>query len=733
MEKYCKKCGAPILNGVNFCGKCGEPVEDTSSAEQNVVCKKCGQVFKKEFGICPACGTAVDEASEKYAASPVTTAAAEQGSMNTAASAGTNAENIPYVNEVKPQVTMPAGAYGVPAVKKKGSAVKKIIIAAVCILLAAAITVSVFWLLPEKKMKRGDFAIYIKDNSLVYSALDENGEPLEVTDRLFDDSAADYGSDFTYVRQSVSLSKDGKIVFYPEKIVDGDDGMSLYCRRVDDKDADSTLIGKNIKYYTVNDDASVVYYMKSNNALYRYNMKKGESEKIDGDVDEFEVNDDGSVIGWLTNDNDLYFQRSSGEKTKIDSSIDYVCGVFNDYKAVYYVKNDNIYMYTEKDGKEKTASNVHEVMTTYNTGEIYYIKEGQTKFTLSDYIEDDLAESDAAIVKPSYPQYPMRWEYDSNAEYDKAVEEYDAACDKYLDDLDVYDEKQQRDSMREELKTRTADYGCYELYCFDGKSEKKLCDSMMYDYSSDMFNMGFTDSPVVVYYTVTVEDVVKVKMSEVKDYNSIIDYKLPVYMALYNAKTVHVAFGQDVKDVDKRFNRSVIDDTEKKLYLFEELDGEAYPIYDAYYADISDNKLSEPELYMNRVQSLYMRDGGVYCEVVEGKTREDSREADVYFNKIKLGSNSNIMSFTIYLRNNTIYYIDDDKLMMYEDGKTVTIDENVYGIDVLESGAVVYMRDYNKDREICDLYAYKNGSSFKIDDDISALLFDVPDNFGFFD
>lgn len=35
--------------------------------------------------------------------------------------------------------------------------------------------------------------------------------------------------------------------------------------------------------------------------------------------------------------------------------------------------------------------------------------------------------------------------------------------------------------------------------------------------------------------------------------------------------------------------------------------------------------------------------------------------------------------------------------------------------------------------EICDLYAYKNGSSFKIDDDISALLFDVPDNFGFFD
>lgn len=733
MGVYCKKCGAPILNGVNFCGKCGEPVEDVSSAEQNVVCKKCGQVFKREFGICPACGTAIDEASDKYAAAPVTTAAAEQGSMSTAASAGTTAENQYYVNEAEPQFAVPAGAYSVPAVKKKGGAIKKIIIAAVCVLLAAAITVSLLWLLPEKKMKRGDFAIYIKDNSLVYAVLDENGEPLEVTDRLFDDSAADYGSDFTYVRQSVSLSKDGKIVFYPEKIVDGDDGMSLYCRRVDDKDADSTLIGKNIKYYTVNDDASVVYYMKSNNALYRYNMKKGESEKIDGDVDEFEVNDDGSVIGWLTNDNDLYFQRSSGEKTKIDSNIDYVCGVFNDYKAVYYVKNDNIYMYTEKDGKEKTASNVLGVITAYNTGEIYYVKEGQTKFIVSDYIDDDLAESDAAIVKPSYPQYPMRWEYDSNAEYDKAVDDYDAACDKYYEDIDIYKEKQQRDSMRENLKTLTADYESYELYCFDGKSEKKLCDNMLYHDSFTANKSGFSDSPVVAYYTVAPEDVVKAKMSELVDYKSISSYEVSVNTALYEAKTVHVAFGQAVTDADKRFNYFVVDDAGKKLYLLEDLDGEAYPIYDAYYVDINDNKLSKPELYMNRVQSLYMRDGGVYCEVVEGKTREDSREADVYFNKIKLGLNSNIFGFSIHLRNDTIYYIDDDKLMICENGKTVTIDENVYGIDVLESGAVVYMRDYNKDREICDLYAYKNGSSFKIDDDISALLFDVPDNFGFFD
>ena len=133
------------------------------------------------------------------------------------------------------------------------------------------------------------------------------------------------------------------------------------------------------------------------------------------------------------------------------------------------------------------------------------------------------------------------------------------------------------------------------------------------------------DSPVIMYYTITTEDVVKAKMSEVKDYSSISDYMTPVNIALEKAKTVHVAFGQNVKDVDKRFNRFVID-------------------------------------------------------------------------------------------------------------KTVTIDENVYRLDVLQSGAVAYMRDYNKDREkICDLYAYKNGSSFKIDDDISALLFDVPDNFGFFD
>lgn len=67
------------------------------------------------------------------------------------------------------------------------------------------------------------------------------------------------------------------------------------------------------------------------------------------------------------------------------------------------------------------------------------------------------------------------------------------------------------------------------------------------------------DSPVIMYYTITTEDVVKAKMSEVKDYSSISDYMTPVNIALEKAKTVHVAFGQNVKDVDKRFNRFVID------------------------------------------------------------------------------------------------------------------------------------------------------------------------------
>ena len=50
------------------------------------------------------------------------------------------------------------------------------------------------------------------------------------------------------------------------------------------------------------------------------------------------------------------------------------------------------------------------------------------------------------------------------------------------------------------------------------------------------------DSPVIMYYTITTEDVVKAKMSEVKDYSSISDYMTPVNIALEKSQNCSCCF-----------------------------------------------------------------------------------------------------------------------------------------------------------------------------------------------
>lgn len=682
---FCRNCGCPLDDGTRFCSKCGTPVEDVNNSE-----------------------TATEPVAENVTFA-VNAAVAE--SVNT------------------PNLNAPCAATeGTPVKRKKGGALKKIIIAAACLVLVAAVALSAFWFLFKgKETKRGDFAVYFKDNCIMYAVPKEDFEPVEITNRLYNDSS-DFGAgSFSYMAFSIAFSKDGKTAFFPEKFDEDDGSFALYYMHVDDKEPSQNLISKEVTYYWISEDGKTVCYLKANGNLYIHDVAKDESEKIDGNVDSFAANADCSLIGWLTKDDDLYYMHRGEEREKIDGGIDEFTGVDENFTVAYYIKNDNLYMFTEKDGKSKVSSDIYDVLFAYDSGEVYYLKNTDKRYKIWDYIDDDLAESDSIM---QYPQYPSGWNYDSDEEYQNALDRYNAAYDEYL-------KKNDRDRIRKALSNSLSQYKCYELYYFDGKDETKIAEDVMATYYTDGSVQYAKDSAVLVYSTVDDADVEKTKISDVGGYDSNTITSI-VDVEISQAKNLHLVVGNKKTDIDSQFNTSSVSKDAKYIYLsnydvaYDAVYNSDVRARDIYKAEISGSGIGKTELYMENVIAFSLMSGDrIYSE---RKSSDDNEVSEAYCNGIKLGTTDNIRSYNITSKNGNIYYIDDDTLKVIENGEgdAKTIADDVYNYVVYDSGTVVYLCNYNSSKKLGDLYGIKDGEKFKIDEDVSYLVGDVDFYFGMF-
>ena len=86
---------------------------------------------------------------------------------------------------------------------------------------------------------------------------------------------------------------------------------------------------------------------------------------------------------------------------------------------------------------------------------MYYTKKDSVEIRLIDYVIDDIADADAAMTKPEYPDYPSWLDYDTDEAFDAAVEQYEAVYDAYEVAYDAYLAKIDRDALRETLQDST--------------------------------------------------------------------------------------------------------------------------------------------------------------------------------------------------------------------------------------------------------------------------------------
>lgn len=699
---YCAHCGCQVNAGNPFCPNCGKPVDEkmfcpncgTQVDTSSPVCPKCSaRLYNAVF--CPNCGKPSHPGAAfcKNCGSPLTAGAKPQGNGPK-----------PKSNDKK---TKKAGQKQKEPGQKKS---KKGLIFAVGIgVIAVAALVCIFVFLGGNTGGGSkNYAMYVKDKELYYTDF-SNKDPWQITSRLVEDDALDNYEFFSrsYILGSdCRLSKDGSVLFFPDRIGYSDSGYSLYCRDVNHPKEEAAKIDSDVVSYSVSDDASAITYQKDD-ALYQYDRKKEDKQKVAADIQSYRVSGDGRTILYMNTENALYSTVKGGEREKLDSDVSSLNYVSDDLSTILYIKEDSLYRKEDGKDKEKISSDVFDVLRAYDSGEIYYVKAETEEVPLINYVNDDKKEDDAAMQEPESPSW--------------TDPDYDAKYEAYQKDLEEYSAKQDRDYAREYLAEEKMEFTTYTLCYYNGEEETIVSDNF-----TNISYTCATDKPVITYtaYDDQSEDVT-VKMSEIEDPYSISGM---IAEALDSAARRYVAVGAVSTDLDQDEARNLCLSADgKTLYYLDEIPedknyGELYQV-----SISSSGELGTPELYDSDVCTDYLyfisKDKLLYFK----DYKEDKGE--LYINQERIDYDVN--AYSIYYNENAdriTYFIDwsNDKnygtLKTFTKKKAEKIADDVNSYHVLPNGNVLYLYDYSQNYYYGDLYLWDKKDAEKIDDSVVCIL-----------
>lgn len=113
----------------------------------------------------------------------------------------------------------------------------------------------------ESEKKQANYGLYIKDSELFFTSLESDS--WQLSKRLVDDESIedkDFAVQGYTIAYYTTVSADGSLVFFPDKISGKDDGCNLYYRKTNDAESDPTKIDSDVTEYTIDSSASIVTY-----------------------------------------------------------------------------------------------------------------------------------------------------------------------------------------------------------------------------------------------------------------------------------------------------------------------------------------------------------------------------------------------------------------------------------------------------------------------------------------
>ena len=579
---------------------------------------------------------------------------------------------------------------------------------------------------------------YIKDKELFVSDM-SGKEPIQLTSKFAkgqdNEMIVDYITDYA-MTYAIDMDKNNKGVFFPDEFTE--DSYTFYYKDISKPGKEAVKIDSNLLQpysYYISDDGNIVTYLRDNNSIYQYNVKKKEKTKIDSDVQnwfsDLRIEAQGREILYIKGEGSLYVKKAGKDKEKIDSDVsEIVIPDLYDYwysrdslSTVFYLKDHKVYKKEEGKEKEKLVSDVDSIERAYTKQKtFYYTKEGEdSKKVLMDYVEDDMKEEDAAMEEPKgAPQYPSWLDYNSDQEYQKALDEYNKASEEYSKAWDEYYHKEQRDNLRQKLSEENLYESTKELYYYDGKEEKKISDNFI------SVESGTMEKPVIVFTTRIEDENSKIKLSEITDTDEV-RVKINAYQ-----EGAAIAIGDKVVNIEEEDAEKFLVSYDGNLvYFFKDIiEEENYG--DLYEIRIEDNEVLKPKLYDEEVYSddsclrLYRNNDLIYfkdCNEVEDK-------ATLYFNKKQVDDDVYTINISpSYKNTKEIYYYKDydtykekGSLMFYNGNKSKFIADDVHDFKIRYDGSILYLCDYSLNNFEGDLRLYRKGKDKLMDEEVTAII-----------
>ncbi|MBS6954856.1 MAG: zinc ribbon domain-containing protein [Enterocloster asparagiformis] len=567
--------------------------------------------------------------------------------------------------------------------------------------------------------------MYIKDKGIYGVSLKSSKKkPVEYTDK-FADSDALYSAVDDFETGFQLVSDDGKYHFIIEN-VEYSGSMTYTLSYVKGK-KEPVKIDSGIEgYYKVTEDNKIVY-MKNDN-LYVSDLK--DKTKLASSVDNFYLDKAGKNVMWEIYNHDgtsdIYYQdlAQKKDKIKIDSDTSLI-GMTSDLSKIMLRKEDSVYMVKNQGDKEKLVGDVDDIMALdVEKGTFFYTTSVDSKMKAMDFVDDDLAASDAQIKEPVRSDYE-RQETTGIGYYSYTRTVLD---DKYYDDLSKYQEKQQRDQLRQQLKDEEIESPYTELYYYaDGQKNlvtSEFMDSLSYFYITEADREANKNFGSYLIYTKTnAADMKKVKLSE-------ISYIGEIYYLMDEARGKSVTYcvyagGKEAElDLDgKKLGSTRKDAKNNQVYmLIKDEDADYEDGSDLFSMSLNASDLGKMEERDSDVNSLELvSNGNVYYL----KDTNDKNVGDLYCNGDSVLSDVSVYSVQSVPKSSVVLCISDpnkDKnrgtLTLVKGKKAEKLAEDVNDYYAFGENSVAMLTEYNYDRMKGDLKYYNGKEAYLIDSDV---------------
>lgn len=564
-----------------------------------------------------------------------------------------------------------------------------------------------------------DFVLYAKEGE-IFSVDNKGKNPWQITDELLEDtSVTEEGlASRAYILNSyIQIRNGGKTLFYLDNIDDGADGATIFYRDLNNTKKEPVKLDTDINSFYANEKGTAVVYT-ANDDLYIRELSAEKEERIAKDVEDFMASDDCKTVLYVDYDDKLYVWTAKNGEEKISGNVTELVHVSEDFSKVYYMKDDVLRLWTAKEDI-KIASDIYNVLTVTEDGKIYYTVDETEDVDVMDYISDKNASADAALVEPDWDT--IRAQHSS----------YSEASDAYYAAWDVYNEKLERDYLREQIPAYEYSGMFYKLYYFDGKESNPVGDGYV------NYTRAASEAAVVVFSTCDYSSV-NIDLEDIS-YPSAVEYAFEDAAA--ESCTWFVASGNKIAPVALEGEANVRCDEKGEVFYFAmihedkvETDEDGYetvtPSYEAdlYRVAVSGGNAKTPEMVDEDIyrSSITVIDGKT---VVYFKDRdEETYEADMYINGENVDEDVVTGSVIVNDEDGAIAYrtdVDDEglgTLKYYKKGEAVELAEDVRTYYFFPTGEMYYLADYSTKRSYGDLYFFNGKKAVKLDEDVTALL-----------